>query len=131
MRLADRVVCRPHVKDDAAIFEQHGPWMIGEIGFDRLRQLRGRGRFGPRAPSDMLLSMGCFAGVHGLLPALSGAQAGDVGRVVARVPFVEREVRGQSHPPSFRMIEAAIEILFRHRLEKSNHALMQSGDENE
>ena len=55
-----------HVEDDAAIFEQRGPRMIGEIGFDRLRQQRRRSRFVTCAPGDTLLSMGCFAGVHGL-----------------------------------------------------------------
>ena len=41
VRLGDRVARGAHVEEDAAVFKQGGCGVIGEIGFDDLRQLRG------------------------------------------------------------------------------------------
>ncbi len=46
VRLGDGVARGAHVEEDAAVFKQRGGGVVGEIGFDDLGQLRGRGGFG-------------------------------------------------------------------------------------
>ena len=59
------------------------------------------------------------------LPAHARAQAGDVRGVVARVPVVERQRCGQGLAAALGMVEALLEILFRHGLEQRDPARVQ------
>src|SRR5580704_8042963 len=54
-----------------------------------------------------------------------------MGRMVAGMPVVDREIGCESHASSLRMTEAALKIFFRHRLEKANKSLMQTSNQNQ
>ena len=64
-----------------------------------------------------------------MLPALPGAEAGDVGGVVAGVPIVEGEGCGQVHAAAFGVNEAAVEVVLSERQEQRDPALMERVDE--
>ena len=86
MLLAHRVVGRAHVEQHTAILQHRGCRMVRQILFDAL---------GRAVAAEAALSSAAIAQP---LPALPRAQAGDVRRVVARVPVVNGQRLGQVLP---------------------------------
>ena len=119
VRLGDGVAREAHVEENAAVFKQSRGGMIGEI------VLRGFGRV---AAADGAID----CGGHALdLPVLPRAQIGDVRGVMARVPRVEGEDRGQILTAAFRMVVAALEIRFGQGFEQRDPARVQRRNQRE
>jgi len=110
--LAYRIAGRAHVEEHTPIFEHRRGGVFGQVFLNALRKL-----------------ICCRCGVGGghrlPLPALPRAQAGDVRGVVARVPVVDRQHRGQVLPAMLGMLEALVEIIVCERLQQGDPAGVQ------
>ncbi len=117
MRLGDGVAGPAHVEEHATVFKQCGSGVLGEVFFQDFGEFGSGGSFDGRG--------------HDSLPVLPRAEVGDVRGVMARVPGVERENRGEVLAAVFRVVVAALEVRLGHRLEQGYPALVQGGDHRE
>ena len=79
MLIAHCVARRAHVEENSTVLKHGCSGVVGQIFFNALRQLAG-GQPGFRRSG--------FGPSHAELPALPGAQAGNVRSVMARMPVV-------------------------------------------
>ena len=129
MLLAHRVVGAAHVEEHAAILQHRGCGVVGEVGFDGLGKPLGRRSLSAGVPSDRSSSLGWSAGGHALLPTHARAQAGDVRGVMARVPGVHGQRRGQVDAATLRVVVPLAEVVVGHRFQQRHPAAMQRLDQ--
>ncbi len=96
MRLGYRIVGEAHIEENASIFKKRCGGISGEILFEGFSERCSRRSFDGSG--------------HSRLPVLPRTQIGDVRGVMARVPCVECENRGESLAATFRVVIAAKEV---------------------